>query len=790
MTTKRTHGGGGASDQCPVRARKSAAKPGGRAAKPAKTPGAFPSREDILAFVAENPGKAGKREVARHFGIVGAARIQLKRILKDLAEEGVVEKRQKRLIRPGDLPPVFVVYLNARDAHGELLGEPVNWDEEAGTPPKVLVLTGRDTPRGATPGIGDRALVRLADLDPGPEAAHTAKVLKLLERQQGAILGILRERAGHMPPYLEPIDRKQRELDIDTSDLKEAVDGDLVSVEITRIGRYGAPKARIVRRFGSLKSEMAVSEIALQSHGIPHIFPAAVELEAERAQPVTLGKREDWRKIPFITIDPADAKDHDDAVYAEADEDPANEGGHVVFVAIADVAHYVRPGTALDREAHLRGNSVYFPDRVIPMLPERISNDLCSLKEGVDRPSMAVRMVFDKTGRKIAHTFHRVLIRSAAKLSYQQTQAAIDGQTDDKTGPLLEPILKPLWAAYACLTLGRDAREPLDLDLPERKIKLKADGTVDYVFIPDRLDAHKLIEECMIQANVSAAETLEKRKVPLLYRIHDASSPEKLQSLKDFLSTLSMKLPSSGGLRPATFNGILAKVKDTPQAHLVNEVILRSQAQAEYAPENIGHFGLNLRRYAHFTSPIRRYADLIVHRGLIRALGFGSDGLPEEIGGKLAAIGAEVSAAERRAMLAERDTIDRLIALWMSERVGARFTGRIAGVVKSGMFIKLDDTGADGFIPASTIGHDYYRYDEASHALIGERTGETHQLGDKVEVELVEAAPFAGALRFALLSEGRITAKGARRKGGSSGPGGRSSPARKGGFTPGRRGKR
>lgn len=294
----------------------------------------------------------------------------------------------------------------------------------------------------------------------------------------------------------------------------------------------------------------------------------------------------------------------------------------------------------------------------------------------------------------------------------------------------------------------------------------------------------------MIQANVSAAETLEKRKVPLLYRIHDASSPEKLQSLKDFLSTLGMKLPSAGGLRPATFNGILAKVKDTPQAHLVNEVILRSQAQAEYAPENIGHFGLNLRRYAHFTSPIRRYADLIVHRGLIRALGFGSDGLPEEIGGKLAAIGAEVSAAERRAMLAERDTIDRLIALWMSERVGARFTGRIAGVVKSGMFIKLDDTGADGFIPASTIGHDYYRYDEASHALIGERTGETHQLGDKVEVELVEAAPFAGALRFALLSEGRITAKGARRKGGSAGPGGRSSPARKGGFTPGRRGKR
>ena len=474
---------------------------------------------------------------------------------------------------------------------------------------------------------------------------------------------------------------------------------------------------------------------------------------------MTLGKREDWRKILLVTIDPPDAKDHDDAVYAEPDEDPANEGGHVVYVAIADVAFYVRPGSALDREAHLRGNSVYFPDRVIPMLPERISNDLCSLREHEDRPAMAVRMVFDKAGRKLSHTFHRILMRSAAKLSYAQAQKAVEGVTDEKTENLVEAVLKPLWAAYASLKAGRDEREPLDLDLPERKIKLKEDGTVDHVFIPERLDAHKLIEEFMIQANVAAAETLEKKKSPLLYRIHDASSPEKLESLKEFLSTIGMKLPSSGGLRPSVFNGILAKVKDTPQAHVVNEVVLRSQAQAEYAPQNIGHFGLNLRRYAHFTSPIRRYADLIVHRGLIKALGLGDDGLPEGIEAKLDAIGAEISAAERRAMLAERDTIDRLIALWMADRIGATFQGRIAGVVKSGLFIRLDDTGADGFVPASTIGLDYYRYDEGSHSLIGDKTGETYQLGDNVEVKLVEAAPFAGALRFELLSPGRIAGK-------------------------------
>lgn len=730
--------------------------------KHAKVPGEMPSREDILAFVADNPGRAGKREIARHFGIIGGARIHLKKMLKDLADDGLIEKRNKRMIRPGDLPPVFIVTLVARDRDGELLGTPVDWDEEGGEPPKILILAGKT--KATQPGLGDRALIRLSEADPGSEAEHTARVIRVLEKRQGAILGILRTRDGDRPPYLEPIDRKQRELDVDPADLKEAADGDLVSVQVTRSGRYGHPRAAVVDRFGSMHSEKAISEIALLTHGIPHVFPRAVEDQAEQARPVEkLGKREDWRQIPLITIDPPDAKDHDDAVYAEPDEDPENDGGFVVYVAIADVAHYVTPGSPMDREANLRGNSVYFPDRVIPMLPERISNQLCSLREKEDKPAMAVRMVFDKVGRKKGHSFHRVLMRSAAKLSYIQAQKAIDGVPDEATETLLDGVLKPLWAAYDALKKGREAREPLELDLPERKIALKTDGTVDHVYVPDRLDAHKLIEEFMIQANVAAAETLEKKKSPLLYRVHDASTPEKLESLKEFLSTLNMKLPSAGGLRPSVFNGILAKVKDTPQAHLVNEVVLRSQAQAEYTPQNIGHFGLNLRRYAHFTSPIRRYADLIVHRGLISALGLGSDGLPEGIESKLEAIGAEISGAERRAMLAERDTIDRLIALWMGDQIGATFQGRIAGVVKSGLFVRLSDTGADGFVPASTIGLDYYRYDEGSHALIGDKTGETYQLGDQVEVRLVEAAPFAGALTFELVSPGRIAGKQIRR---------------------------
>src|SRR5204862_309305 len=354
---------------------------------------------------------------------------------------------------------------------------------------------------------------------------------------------------------------------------------------------------------------------------------------------------------------------HDDAVHAQADPDPNNKGGYIVNVAIADVAFYVRPGSALDRDGLARGNSVYFPDRVVPMLPKRISNDLCSLVPGEPRGALAVRMVIGAEGGKRSHSFHRIPMRSAAKLNYAQAQAAIDGRPDDTTGPLLAPILKPLYAAYALVKLARDERDPLDLDLPERKILLKPDGTVDRVIVPERLDAHRLIEEFMILANVAAAEMLEKKALPLIYRVHDEPTLEKVHALQEFLKTLDLPFAKSGALRPSLFNRVLMQVKGHDSELLVNEVILRSQAQAVYAPENLGHFGLNLRRYAHFTSPIRRYADLIVHRALITACRLGSDGLATDVSlGELAQIGEQISAAERRAMAAERETIDRLIA--------------------------------------------------------------------------------------------------------------------------------
>ena len=452
------------------------------------------------------------------------------------------------------------------------------------------------------------------------------------------------------------------------------------------------------------------------------------------------------------------------------DDNSANPGGFVVIVAIADVAFYVRSGTAIDQEARLRGNSVYFPDRVVPMLPEKLSNDLCSLREGTLRPALAVRMVFDQTGKKRSHHFIRAMMRSAAKLSYGQAQAAIDGKPDAKTEPLLEPVLRPLWQAYSVLREARNRRAPLDLDLPERKIILDNQGLVSRIFVPERLDAHRLIEEFMIQANVSAAEALEEQKSPLIYRVHDSPSSEKLIALSEFLASLGIGASKTGWNRPGQFNRVLERVAGTEHEELLNEVVLRSQAQAEYSVANLGHFGLNLRRYAHFTSPIRRYADLIVHRALISAFMFGEGGLGAEEKVKLTAIAETISKSERKAMSAERETYDRLIAMHLAERVGEQFPGRISGVTRFGLFVKLYDTGADGFVPVASLGRDYYKHVEAAHALVGERTGESYRLGDKIEVRLVAANPAAGALRFEMLSDGRFSPSLAkmRRKGAGS----------------------
>ncbi len=729
----------------------------------------FPDRAAIVAFIKANPGKVGTREIAREFGLKNADRVELKRMLRELADDGLVKKKRRTISEPDTLPSTLVADITGRDADGELIAAPTEWDEvESGEPPKILIVVPRRPKPGTAAGSGDRVLLRVERLDEAEGPAYRGHIIKVFDKTRSRILGVFRE----LPEgggRLIPVDKKaaDRELNIAPGDAHGARDGDLVSVDIIRSRGFGLASGRVKEKLGSVKSEKAISLIAIYAHDIPLQFRPAAEHEAEAAEPANLKGREDWRDVPLVTIDPPDAKDHDDAVHAQADPDPNNKGGFIVDVAIADVSFYVRPGTALDRDALERGNSVYFPDRVVPMLPERISNNLCSLVPGEPRGALAVRMIIAPDGRKRSHSFHRILMRSAAKLSYAQAQAAIDGRPDDTTGPLLDPILKPLYAAYACVKRARDERDPLNLDLPERKILLKSDGTVDRVIVPDRLDAHKLIEEFMILANVAAAEMLEKKSLPLIYRVHDEPTLEKVHALQEFLKTLDVPFAKSGALRPALFNRVLAQLEGHDHFPLVSEVVLRAQAQAEYSSENYGHFGLNLRRYAHFTSPIRRYADLVVHRALVRALGLGEGALPDtETTETLSEVAAHISVTERRAMKAERETVDRLIAHHLADRIGATFQGRVSGVTRAGLFVKLAETGADGLIPIRSLGTEYFNYDEGRHALVGTRSRTMYQLGDVVDVRLIEAAPVAGALRFELLSSSSETAPRGRRPSG------------------------
>ncbi len=707
----------------------------------------IPTKAEILEWISAHPSQTSKRDIAKAFGIKGSDRIDLKRVLKELEAEGHLEKRRKTYRDPDRLPPVSVLQVKAPDADGDLFARPLEWHGE-GVEPIVLVV-----PRASDPvlGEGDRILARLSVVQE-EDHNYEARLIRRIGTNPKRILGVFRK--GAEGGRIVPIDKaSQSEWTVAAGAMHGARDGELVEAEQAGPkGRLGLPAARIVERLGDPSAPRAVSLIAIHQHGIPDDFPDAAIAEADRAKPVGLSGREDLRDLPLITIDPSDARDHDDACYAQIDDDPANPGGHVVWVAIADVAAYVTAGGALDREARKRGNSSYFPDRVVPMLPDRLSGDLCSLHEGVPRPCVAVRMVFDVAGRKLRHEFRRGLMQSVASLAYEEVQAAIDGEVSERTEALLDPVLRPLYAAYSAMVTAREDRQPLDLDLPERRIVLSEDGKVQSVNFRDRLDAHRLIEEFMIAANVCAAETLLAKRSALLFRVHEEPSPEKLDALRETAMAAGYPLAKGQVLQTRHLNQLLNAAAGTDDAELINMSTLRSMTQAYYSPENYGHFGLALANYAHFMSPIRRYADLIVHRALISVHGWGEDGLSEAEIDRLEDTATHISMTERRSMLAERDTTDRYLASYLSERVGNEFGGRISGIARFGAFVRLDETGADGLIPIRSLGREYFHFDREAGTLMGSDTGLTIAIGQRVTVRLAQAAPITGGLELELLA--------------------------------------
>ena len=743
----------------------------------------FPTKEELLEFIQSSPKRVGKREIARAFKLGSEGKVMLREILKELEADGSLQRgRGKRFAEPGALPEVTVLHITGIDSDGELMARPESWDEDAAGPPPAIYMAPERKGQPAL-GTGDRVLARLERTGRGQ---YQGRTIRRLPSAPAAIMGVYREVGGE--GRIESTDRRAKaDFIVPAGQSKGAKPGDLVRAHVLPGKELGLRKAKVSDVLGGMDDPKSVSLISIHEHEIPSEFPPQALDQAKAAGPAPLGQRVDLRDLPLITIDGADARDFDDAVFAEKDKD--RDGGWHLVVAIADVSWYVRPGDALDRSAYDRGNSVYFPDRVVPMLPHELSTGWCSLNPKEDRPCLVAHLWIDGDGELKRHKFERALMRSAARLTYEQVQAAQDGRTDDTTDVLAKDVIAPLYGAYEALARNRHKRGVLELDLAERKVILGDDGKVAEIAERERLDSHRLIEEFMITANVAAAENLEQKGLPCMYRIHDQPSPTKIAALSEAVATVGLSFAKGQVVQPRHFNQMLAKAKTTPNDRMVQELVLRSQAQAEYSPDNIGHFGLALRRYCHFTSPIRRYSDLLVHRALIRGNKLGDGGL-EPDHKDFAEMGQHLSFTERRAAAAERTAVDRFTTQYLADRVGATFTGRINGVTRFGLFITLNDTGADGLIPIRSLPDDYYIHDEAHNRLRGRSNGKTYVLGETVEVLLVEARPLTGGMIFQLLDGGGRpgggSGRGARGRlntGGRPSGGGRKGRGRTGGKT-------
>ena len=703
---------------------------------PRKPKSGLPSRQQILDFIASSGQPAGKREIGRAFGLSGHDKILLKALLKDMADEGLIDSSPGRAFhQAGGVPRVTVLRVASVDDGGNVWAVPEQWHAETPAPKLRVIEKGR---RSAL-ALNDRILARTEERGQG----HVAHVMKKLARAAELVLGVVRQEGDRF--WLTPVEKKERR-ELPISDLGDAQAGDLVLCEPS--GRPPRVSARVDAVLGDPFAPRSFSLIAIHKHGIRDVFkPEAIDEAKKVAKQLLSDDREDLTHLPIVAIDPADARDHDDAIWAAKREDG---DGWDAIVAIADVSFYVRPGSELDKEARARGNSVYFPDRVVPMLPEELSADICSLKEGQARAAMACHLHVGRDGQLKSWRFTRAKICVAANIAYEDAQAAIDGTAGLVDAQIVENALKPLWECWRALFAAREKRGPLELDLPERRVVLDEKGRILSVAARERLDAHRLVEDYMIAANVAAARALEGKKAPVMYRVHEAPGREKLVALKDYLATFDLEFALGQVIKPAIFNRIIERFGEREGRVEIMEQLLRTQMQARYSPDRLGHFGLALPTYAHFTSPIRRYADLILHRALTRSYRLGEGELTDHEAEAMEVTGELISMLERRAMEAERDTVDRYVAAFLADQVGQIVRCRITGVQPFGFFATVDALGGDGLVLAADLGKEYFRYDEKARTLVGEESGETYCVGQRLELRLADANPVSGGLRFEL----------------------------------------
>lgn len=696
--------------------------------------------QDIINFLNSDNKPVTKNQLLKAFGIKSADKKAFTKTINNMVTEGILEKTSGSYSLVNTIPNILVLEIDEISSNGTITATPADTKYSSA---KNLKITIQNIPKNEEIIKGHRVLARIHKQG----SVYKADIIRALDRPKNKIIGLVHKENNNY--LLLPTDKKLKaRYKISQRDLNGALPDQLVEAEIQPSRNRYTKDVRVIKTLNQKSDKNTFSEISIREAGLRDHFPETVIHETKNMKVPGLEGRDDLLSIPLVTIDGPDARDFDDAVWSNKTEDGAE-----IIVAIADVSYYVRPGSELDNEAYLRGNSTYFPDRVIPMLPEKLSNDLCSLRPNENRACIFTKMKIDNKGQLKSYKFGRGLMKSVARLTYEQVQSAKDGSPDTITAPLIKNVIEPLYKVFDILQKARIKRHAMELDLPERKILVNDNNEMIGITQRVRLDSHKLIEEFMILANVAAALALEDKEAALPYRVHEKPDSFKMESAKSFIRTFGIGLPEGPINSTKQINYILGQIKNHEHGDLIQETLLRSQSQAHYSPHNKGHFGLALKSYAHFTSPIRRYSDLLLHRSLVKAFNLGPGGINQEQETQLEEKCNHISSTERVSAEAERSAVDRFAAAYLSNQIGDEFEGRIKSVTRFGLFVTLDKTGVDGLVPKSTLPSDHYIHDEDQNALIGKRSGRVYRQGARITVKLSEANPLTGSTVFTLTND-------------------------------------